>query len=171
MISRKQTKIFTKLIVLSTYLTHGPRPVLAMACGVLAGAYEWCDGAGEICSVSTEKCFETFRLEMTFRGYLLLVSWRLRVREKLFLSSCTCACTYAVLGVDGEECRQLRVQAQGLEMKVKSFLRCLVSWELELRELFKEITCGWIWGYAESLEPGSRRRSRSLCCIPASHGW
>jgi hypothetical protein len=29
------------------------------------------------------------------------------------------------------------VQAQGLETKVKSFLRYLVSWELELRELFQ----------------------------------
>ena len=78
MISRKQTKIFTKLIVSSTYLTSRSAADSGDGMvGFLAGAlphYESCDGAGEICSVSTEKCSEMFCLEMTFQDYLLLIS-------------------------------------------------------------------------------------------------
>jgi hypothetical protein len=77
MFSRKQTKIFTKLIVSSTYLTSWSAADSGdgMVGGFSRGSFRThAMGAGEIYSVSTEKCFETFCLEVTFRCYLLLVS-------------------------------------------------------------------------------------------------
>jgi hypothetical protein len=60
----------------------------------------------------------------------------------IFLYMCMYEVHMMYSGVAGKSAGSSGCRLRGWKMKVKSFLRYLISWELELRELFKEITCG-----------------------------